>query len=310
MEVLVTGGAGFIGGWVAEELAARGHNPHVFDRRTAPADTPGGYRVLGDVRDPTAVMEAMAHADGWIHLAAVLGTQETVRDPRPAMETNVGGALNVFEAAAHYQTPGVYICVGNWFAHNPYSISKTCAEQLATMYNRERGCRINLVRCVNAYGPRQAAPPPFGAAKVRKIVPAMACRALSGMPVEVYGHGEQVSDMVWVGDAARTLVAALEHAAGGNVADRVVECGPADHWTVNQIAQLISTIVNPTVDPWITHLPMRPGERPGQSVTADPETLRLVGIDPASLRPLADGLAETVDWFAANQGVTWHRPRS
>jgi len=237
----------------------------------------------------------MAHADAWIHLAAVLGTQETIKNPRPAAESNLMGGLNVLEAAAQYDCPGVYIGVGNHWMDNTYSISKTMIERFVRMFNKERGTRINVVRAMNAYGPRQEAAPPYGAAKVRKITPAFICRALSGQPVEVYGDGHQVSDMVWVGDVAAALVLAMEKAADGVVFKQAVEVGPADHTTVNQVAETIIEMTGGASS--IVNLPMRPGEIAGAKVTADTGTLALVGMDASHLVPLSEGLPPTIAYF-------------
>ena len=153
MRVLVTGGAGFIGQHTRRELAVRGHQAIVFDHLGRGDDR----TFLGDVRDPTAVTEAMAHVNGWIHLAGVLGTQETVKNPRPAIETNIIGTLNVLQAAYEYDVPGVYIAVGNHWFRNSYSITKTCAEHLCEMYRKEHHVAVNVVRPVNAYGIGQRA---------------------------------------------------------------------------------------------------------------------------------------------------------
>jgi UDP-glucose 4-epimerase len=309
MKIGVTGGSGFIGRYVCEELEARGHEPVVFDHHRHASH--GDREVMfGDIRDATAMVELAAHTEGIIHLAAVLGTQETIRNPRPAAETNLVGGLNFLEAVTQYDLPGVYIAVGNHWMNNSYSISKTAVERFVSMFNADRGSRVNVVRAVNAYGPRQLAAAPFGPGKVRKIAPAVVCRALSGMPVELYGGGHQVSDMVWVGDVARALVSALETAASGVVLDRVVEVGPRESTTIRHMAELvIESCVRrgyPRVS--IADLPMRPGELAGAIVSADAETLRLVGIDPASLVTLEDGLERTIDWFVASLGDHWNAP--
>jgi nucleoside-diphosphate-sugar epimerase len=294
----VTGGAGFIGGHVVDELRARGHEPIVFDRLGRTHDRAEVF--LGDVRDPVAMTELAAHVDGIIHLAACLGTQETIKNPRPAAETNVQGGLNFLEAIAQYGIPGVYIGVGNHWMNNTYSISKTTVERFVAMFNKERGTRCNVVRLVNAYGPRQSVAPPFGPAKVRKITPSFVCRALTGEPIEIYGDGEQVSDMVHVTDGAKALVTALEKAASGAVLDKAVEVGPADHRTVNEVAQLvIKAAANLGHDEVpLTHLPMRPGEIPGAQVTADTSTLPLVDMSADTLVGLEDGIADVVAWYA------------
>lgn len=300
MRIGVTGGAGFIGGHVVDELVARGHQPVIFD--TAGRTAHGHPVRMGDVRDEVAMAELAAHVDGIIHLAACLGTQETIQNPRPATETNVKGGLNFLEAVAQYKIPGVYIGVGNHWMNNTYSISKTTVERFVAMFNKERGARCNIVRLVNAYGPRQSVAPPFGPAKVRKITPSFVCRALTGEPIEIYGDGQQVSDMVHVTDGAKALVSALEKAAAGDVFDRAVEVGPADHHTVNEVAQLvIKAAVDLGYDEVpLTHLPMRPGEIPGAQVTADTSTLPLVGMSADYLVDLEAGIADVVAWYAEN----------
>jgi UDP-glucose 4-epimerase len=309
VRVGVTGGAGFIGGWVADTLIERGHSVVVFDTRgRTPRDDVD--IMLGDVRDEVAVTELMAHVDGVIHLAAVLGTQETIKNPRPAFLTNGVGGLNVLEACTQYDTPLVNICVGNWWMNNSYSITKHTFERLLAMFVKEHGVRAANVRCVNAYGPRQSAAPPFAPGKVRKIMPAFICRALSDMPIEVYGDGEQISDCVFVGDVARTLVTALEYVASGGVVEKPVEVGPANSTTVNAIAHKVAdTVASLTGEEpvQVVHLPMRPGEQPGAVVAADTTSLRQIGLDPADFVDIDDGILQTVQYFARNEGVTWSR---
>lgn len=317
MRVAVTGGAGFIGGHVVDRLLELGHDPVIFDHRArsfkvTEAD-PGkkwmrhdnDYMVpvmLGDTRDETAVTELAAHVDGIIHLASVLGTQETVFNPRPAVTTNVVSGMNVFEAAVQYGIPVVNICVGNHGMSNPYSASKTCVETLGHMYVRDRGLHLNQVRVVNAYGPRQLMAAPFGPGKVRKIMPAFVGRALTGVPIEVYGDGRQISDCVHVHDVARTLVRALEHASYGGVLPSVVEVGPSEHATVRDVAAYVQAAAarlgfaqpdNPIVE-----LPMRPGETPGARVVADNSTMKMLDLDPSNLIDLGPGIEQTVDWYA------------
>jgi UDP-glucose 4-epimerase len=309
-KVLVTGAMGFIGRYVIEELQAKGYTPVIFDHhKRSKGEYPEDVEIfMGDVRDAVAFTEAAAHVDGIIHLAAVLGTQETIKNPRPAAKSNLEGGLNFLEACAQYDLPGVYIAVGNWWMNNPYSITKNMIERFVHMYNADRGTRVNIVRAVNAYGPRQLAAAPFAHGKVRKITPAFVCRALCDMPIEIYGDGMQVSDMVYVGDVAKVLVLALEHSNGDLIHDQAIEVGDGAKRTVNEIAELINRIAGNTAVPGIVWTEMRPGETVGAVVSADPETLRLVGMSAEDLLPLEVGLQRTIDYFKEFRKSAWNEP--
>ncbi len=294
MKVLVTGGAGFIGSYVVEKLQERGHTPVIFDHYNRQEQYPCPV-ILGDVRDDMAVTEAMSHVDGFIHLAAVLGTQETIENPRPAAHSNLMGGLNILQAAAQYNVPGAYIGVGNHWMNNPYSITKTMIERFIDMYNKNRGTKINIVRAMNAYGPRQRAVPPWGDSKVRKITPSFVCRALEDIDVEIYGDGSQVSDMVWVGDVAHALVVALEKANEDIVFPEVVEVGPAKSSTVQEVAQLIIDLTGSKSK--IINLPMRPGETENSIVSANVDSLKHVDMSEESLTDLLPGMQQTIEHF-------------
>lgn len=295
MKVLVTGGTGFIGQYVVEELLARDYKVLKFDRDARyEDDTKDVDLFLGDVRDDVDVTEAFAHADAFIHLAAVLGTQETIYNPRPAAQSNLLGGLNVLEAAAQYSTPGVYIGVGNHWMNNTYSITKTMIERFIDMFNNDRGTTINIVRAMNAYGPRQVAAAPYGPAKVRKITPSFVCRALMGHDIEIYGDGEQVSDMIYVSDVANALVNSMEKAVAGTLIP-TVEIGPKINNTVNEVAELIVELADS--DSAIVHLPMRPGEIPGSTVVADIDTLKPLNMDPDEFISLETGMRKTIKYF-------------
>lgn len=321
MKIGITGGAGFIGGWVAAVALEHGHSVVLMDRRARPINHPAIAAelgkindsdsrfelFLGDVIDPVAMTELAAHVDGIIHLAACLGTQETITNPRPATLTNVVGGLNFLEAVAQYGIAGTYIGVGNHWMQNTYSISKTTIERFVHMFNAERDTKVNIVRLVNAYGPGQSVAGPYGPSKVRKITPSFIARALTGAPIEVYGDGSQISDMVHVRDGAEALVRALEASYAGIALEAPVEVGSVAPVTVRRVAELViqaardlGVYVPPATGPAIVELPMRPGENPATPVVADTSTLSMLGMWKSDLVPLEDGLRETVAWFAEN----------
>lgn len=309
MKVLVTGASGFIGGYVLEELISRGHTPIAFDRHDKGWRPEGTELFLGDITDEVAITEAVAHADAFIHLAGVLGTQETIKNPNPAAYTNILGGLNLFKAAAQYKVPGVNIAVGNHWMNNTYSITKSTMERFAKMFNAEEGTNITIVRALNAYGPRQVAAPPYGPSKVKKIMPAFVNSALDGQPIGIYGNGNQIMDMIYVSDVAQVLVSALEYTIEHGPVDgetkAIFEAGSGKDTTVNQIAGAVLDNVH-NLDAkaqdkfdyiqYIDYIPMRPGEPEHSIVLGNPDTLAGLAI-PRPFINLESGVAKTVEYF-------------
>jgi UDP-glucose 4-epimerase len=309
MRVLVTGGGGFIGQYVCQRLVELDCEPVLLDRSREAGDNHSVY--LGDVRDASSVSESVYHTDGVIHLAGVLGTQETIVNPLPAVETNIIGSLNVFQACALHKKRGVYIAVGNHWMNNPYSITKTTAERFALMYNKERGTKIAVVRGLNAYGPGQKSQP------VRKIIPNFILPALRGEPITIYGDGSQVMDMIYVTDIADVLVRALleDH----DCYDSVFEAGTGVATTVLQIAQEVYQQTRPAVPKGTETVtkamglcgkdipvgtgfhfaPMRPGEPEHSEVLGHPVTLAplYAGRKP-QLMSLSRGISLTIPYYA------------
>lgn len=317
-KVLVTGGTGFIGWYVVQTLLEDGHEVLVFDHnapgtlRSTPSENVEIFH--GDVRDATSVTEAAAHVDGIIHLAAVLGTQETIKNPRPSAETNILGSLNVFEAANQYDLPVVYAGVGNhWMREHgagSYTISKTAVEDYARMFNKFRNGKITVVRPVNAYGPFQSIAEPYGHSKVRKIMPSFICRALVGDDIELYGGGTQVSDCVYVADVARTFVNALEYTRA--YGPETFGVGPNESTTVREVAEIVLDQSAPyALGPRskIVDLPMRPGEVANSEVKADTSKLHLLGLDPEDFTTLKAGIGLTAQYYAFNWLDEYDRKR-
>jgi UDP-glucose 4-epimerase len=298
--VLVTGGSGFIGSYVVDRLLSDGIEVVSFDHTHGPGNLPtGATRYLGDIRNAEAVTEAMAHVDGFVHLAGVLGTQETISNPKPAIMTNIEGGLNVLEAAAQYGVPGVNIAVGNHWEQNPYSISKSTVERMCRMFNAYRGTNVSVVRALNAYGPRQSVAEPYGRSKVRKIIPSFVMRALHGDPIEVYGDGSQIMDMVHVRDVANFLVDALVVTDEDGEISTTIEAGTGLDTTVRQIAE---AVIEEVGQGEISYLPLRPGETPGAVVKADVSTHRSLYSHPYEFQTLPNGLAETVAFYRRKTG--------
>lgn len=266
MKILVTGGAGFIGKAVCEELRARFMQPIVFDGDA-------------DVRDAKAVERAMRDVQGVINLAGVLGTAETIGSEYHAAEVNILGAMNVMDAAKHI--PMVQIATGHEGQPNPYAITKKCITDLALSRAQWTGQEITVVRAYHAYGPGQKMYPPHGKSGVRKIIPSFVARALTGMPIEINGDGLQQIDLVYVDEVAMVLVNALNSNYG-----KVIEAGTGTPTTVIDAAKtVISACGSKSV---IEHVKMRSGE---------PEGTTVVATDAMCPHSWPYKLSETIQWY-------------
>jgi UDP-glucose 4-epimerase len=273
VRVLVTGSSGFIGAHVCAELTRRGHEPVPFDRPAL------------DIRNAADVDWALYDRDlgGVVNLAGMLGTPELFGSEHEAAEVNIIGALNVYDAAARFGgIPVVQIGTGHKGQPNPYAITKACAEDLGLARARWLGEKITVVRAYHVYGPGQLPGPPYGPAGVHKFFPTFACRALSGLPLELCGGGGQLIDPVHVSDVAVALADAI-----GGPYGQVVEAGCGKPVTVAQVASDIADWDHGFT--WrLTEVAGRPGE---------PRDAEVVAEVPACRNPWPYLVPETVEWY-------------
>jgi UDP-glucose 4-epimerase len=257
--VAVTGGAGFIGAAVVEELKRRGHHPVVIDRAHGQDVTSPG---LGNWLRGTEVV---------IHLAGVLGTAELFDKPEIAIDVNVKGALAVLQACRELDVRFVGIAMPECWP-NVYQATKYCAKHLVSTWHTNFGVPVSHVRAFNAYGKGQK----YGPGHPQKIVPTFASLAWRNRPIPIWGDGTQLVDLIHTDDLARLLVDAMSF---GN--DEVFDGGTGRPLTVQQVAEMILDITGSTAG--IEYLPMRLGETATDSTYARGE-----GWPKLDWRPLFD----------------------
>jgi len=224
---LITGGAGFIGSHLSDELLERGHDVHVLDDLSTGSlenirhlkSEPGFEHTIESVENAPVVAELVDAADAVYHLAAAVGVQLIVESPVRTIETNVHGTEVVLAQADRQKTP-VFIAStsevygksadlpyredgdltlgptvkGRW----SYACSKMLDEFLAIAHWKERRLPTVIGRLFNTVGPRQTA-------RYGMVVPNFVGQALSGRPITVYGDGNQQRCFCHVSDVVRAL---------------------------------------------------------------------------------------------------------
>lgn len=309
-EVLVTGGAGFIGSHVADAFLSHGWGVTIVDdlssgkRENVPSEarlreisvtSPEFRRVLGERK-----------FDVVAHLAAQIDVRKSVADPIADASTNILGTLNLMETlrAARAATRVVFTSTGGALygdfttppnvetypkdPESPYAISKLSAEYYLAYFGRVQGMDTAALRFGNVYGPRQD---PHGEAGVVAI---FCGRILENRPLTIFGDGKQTRDYVYVGDVARAVfLAATKPLPEKRQLDaRAFNIGTGRGTNVLDVARLLQDAAGTKAK--IEFAPHRPGEQQESFVNVD-KARDLLGWTPEV--SLAEGLAKTFEWF-------------
>lgn len=226
MHVLVTGGAGFIGSHSVEHLLEANISVRVLDnfssgsRQNLPA-----HSLLeiqdGDIRNKDAVYKAMEDITHVLHLAAQVSVQASVDDPLESCSTNIGGFVNVLQAARVFRVQRmVYASSAAVYGRpqrlplsetdlpqpcSPYGLEKYVNDQYAALFTNEFGLSLLGLRYFNVYGPRQDPNSPY-AGVISKFISMIE----QHQPLSVFGDGAQTRDFIFVKDVAKANVQALQ----------------------------------------------------------------------------------------------------
>ena len=253
--ILVTGGAGFIGSNLVDALLARGYAVRVLDnlstgkRENLPHDV---ELIVGDVADADCVRRAVQGCRAVVHLAAVASVQASVDDPIGTHQSNLVGTLNLCEAmreagvkrmlfassAAVYGNNGEGQAIDE-DTHKapltPYAADKLASEHYLDFYRRQHGLEPVVFRFFNIFGPRQDPSSPYSG-----VISIFTERAQKGLPIAVFGDGEQTRDFVYVGDLVEVLVQALE---SPEVVEGAVNVGLNQATSLNQLLEAIGDVL-------------------------------------------------------------------
>ena len=233
MNVLITGGAGFIGSYLAEELLAQGHDVTILDNLatgrleniTHLESNPHFHMVIGDILNEFLVDKLVERCDWVFHLAAAVGVDLIVKEPLRSLTTNIKGSEIVLENVYRYHKKVLITSTSEIYGKNAsgplkedddrilgsplksrwsYSTSKAVDEILAFVYWKQKKVPTTIVRLFNTVGPRQTGY--YG-----MVIPRFVEQALRGQDITVYGTGEQRRCFVYVKDVVRGMIALMQH---------------------------------------------------------------------------------------------------
>lgn len=312
MDLLVTGGAGFVGANLCRALRTCtevGRIVVLDDLSTGLAPNLSGVAdvelVVGSVTNGTLVDDLVRQVDAVLHLAAIPAVARSIENPPASHDVNVTGTVTVLEAARRHggrhvvvaSSSSVYGARPSLPASedqparpvSPYAAGKLAAESYALAYAHSFGVPVLTLRFFNVFGPLQRADHAYAA-----VVPAFVAAACADRPLTVHGDGTQTRDFTFVGDVTRVLLAAVSR--------RVTAPTPVNlaFGTRTSLLALIDALADILGRPLErAHTPPRVGDVPHSQA----DNSRLLALFPdLQPVPLVDGLRATVDWF----GTTGH----
>jgi dTDP-glucose 4,6-dehydratase len=313
MNLLVTGGAGFIGSSYVRRIRRARPEERVVNvdaltyagnlENLRELEGDGGHVfVRADIRDGDAMRDVLARyaVEAIVNFAAESHVDRSILSAQPFLDTNVGGTLRLLEAAraagvrrfVQVSTDEVYGTLGPTGAfeettpiapRSPYSASKAAADHFVLAFHHTYGMDVVITRCSNNYGPFQFP---------EKLIPLMILNAFEGKPLPVYGDGLQVRDWIHVDDHCAAVDAVLARGRSGEVYNIGAENDRPNLDVVRAILQLCGRD-----ESLVRYVPDRPGHDRRYAMNARKMREEL-GWRPE--RDFEAGLADTVAWYRAN----------
>ncbi|MFO8015559.1 MAG: SDR family oxidoreductase [Candidatus Woesearchaeota archaeon] len=237
-KVIITGGAGFIGSHLAEELVSKGHEVTVVDnlfdgkRENLDGVKDKIHFIEGDIRDKKLMNELCSNADHILHQAARRSVPASLKDPFEYNDVNINGTLNILEAARRNDIKSVVFAssssvYGEVKEENlpqketmtpgpmsPYALTKVAGEHYLSMYNKLYGLKTISLRYFNVFGPRQDPNSQYAV-----VIPLFVKALMEGKQPVIYGDGEQSRDFTYIKNVVNGNILAMnaKEKAGGEV---------------------------------------------------------------------------------------------
>lgn len=316
MRVLVTGGAGFIGRWVVQQLLDDGQEVWILDnlsngelKNLQSFEFHPGFKdvVVGDVRDGAVLDHVFdQNFDLCLHLAARINVQESLDDPSLTFENDTVGTFQVLENCRRHRTKMVFVSSCMVYDRSaqsagiretdrvklasPYAGAKLAAESLVTSYYHAYGLPTVIVRPFNTYGPFQKSSGEGG------VVSIFLRDKLTGEPLRIYGDGTQTRDFLYVEDCARFITQA---GYAAQAAGEIIHAGMGRDISINDLAK---TIGGGTSE--IQHVPHIHLQSEIQKLLCNPTKAKtLLNWEPTVT--LEEGISRTEAWLRREMEVTF-----
>jgi nucleoside-diphosphate-sugar epimerase len=301
---LVTGGAGFIGSHLAEELIRRGHRVRIVDnlitgKRHNLDHLPAADFLEGDLADADVARRAVDGMDYVLHQAAIPSVPRSVKDPVTSNRANIDASLNVLVAARDAGVRRV-VYAGSSSAYgntptlpkredmpanplSPYALQKLVAEQYCQMFTRLYGLETVTIRYFNVFGPRQDPGSPYSG-----VISLFSTALLEGRQPVIYGDGEQTRDFTYIANVVDGVLRACEAA---DASGEVLNVATGGRVSLNELLRTMNRIVGTNIEA-IYKDPREGDVRDSQADIS--KARRVLGYTP--LVGLEDGLRRTLDW--------------
>jgi len=301
MKILVTGGAGFIGSHVAEAFSEQGHTVDVLDNLSTgfEKNVPQGAAFYNYSIDDPAVEGIFKRGyDVLCHHAAQIDLRKSVAAPVADLKNDVAGSVQLFQWAVQYGVKQIVFASSGGAIYgeqeyfpaderhpinpaSPYGIHKWMIEKYLAYFYRQSGVIYSSLRYANIYGPRQ------NAASEAGVIAIFSTRLLAGEKAVINGDGEQTRDFVYVGDAVKANIAAVEKRFCGEI-----NIGTSRETSVNTVFRLLKEISGSNQPE--EHGPPKEGEQV-RSVLSCEKARNDLGWTPVV--PIEDGLEKTFAFF-------------
>jgi len=302
---LVTGGAGFIGSHLAEELLRRGHQVRIADslitgKRANLASVQGAEFLEGDLADLPFAARAAAGMDYVLHQAAIPSVPRSVEDPVTSNRANITATMNTLWAA---KTAGVkrfvYAASSSAYGNtptlpkredmpthplSPYALQKLVGEQYCRLFTSLYGFETVSIRYFNVFGPRQDPGSAYSG-----VISQFAAALLAGRSPTIYGDGEQTRDFTYIANVVDGVLRACEAPEANG---EVINVATAGRISLNELLRVMNAIVGSTMKP-VYKEPRAGDVRDSQADISKAE--QLLGYQPTV--SLEEGLKLTLDWF-------------